>query len=321
MSEEHDGTKLDFGFISTLCHELRSPLFPIIALSDLILKQPELASDEETLQSHIRMMHRSGHELLALIQDLHRLSRLEAHRVVPKISNVELPTTFANIQSKLINTNVGQSFSGELNFDDASANKRVLIDHDILDHVIRDLLEGISTHVPEELPKSLQINASATEVRLSFRVPKLKAEDSENALHAFWRPPWKISPAGKTNGMKFFLAHQYCKSVGGQGSLREIDGQTAFEFHIPARTLDSQSPQRRGQDGILITENFAAGYLSILRAAELGYSLTLKTPSMAESQSALADTSIFVDQALEGDIAGHSQPLPLTDEALSLLDD
>ncbi len=67
-------------FLSNMSHELRSPLTSIIGFSSLI-KQNHSISDE--LREHVDIINRSGEHLLALINDVLDLSKVE-------ISNIEI---------------------------------------------------------------------------------------------------------------------------------------------------------------------------------------------------------------------------------------
>lgn len=326
MSQDQDVTKLDFDFISTLCHELRSPLFPIIALSDLILKQPDSALDWETLQSHVQMMHRSGHDLLALVEDLHRLSRLETDRVTPKISALSLQDTVTQIHSDLVKTRSGTMLGVSLEFDRDCPKDLILCEQNGLEQIARDLLQVVSTHLPEATPKRLHLSAVDQEICLSFRVPTLAESDRATALMAFWKPPWKISPTGKTNGMKIFIAHHYCRLLGGHCRFSDLGDETAFEFYIPFADFTAKTSQRRAREAVLISNNFAGAYQSLLRARAQGYDLTLLSPTSVKAKELDPAVVVIVDEALaesfdDAPFNSIRQVLPLSPSALRLLDD
>ncbi len=62
-------------FLSSLSHELRSPLNAVIGFSDLILNDPD---ESQQRQGYARDINESGTHMLALINDILEYSRLEA---------------------------------------------------------------------------------------------------------------------------------------------------------------------------------------------------------------------------------------------------
>jgi signal transduction histidine kinase len=68
-------------FLDLLAHELRGPLFPIIALSDLLLTSE--GGPPEDWRAHLERIAASGQELLALLTDLLDLGRIDVARVGP----------------------------------------------------------------------------------------------------------------------------------------------------------------------------------------------------------------------------------------------
>lgn len=62
-------------FLSSLSHELRSPLNAVIGLSDLIVTDPDA---DEAMRSYAEIIHTSGNHMLSLVTDILEYSRLEA---------------------------------------------------------------------------------------------------------------------------------------------------------------------------------------------------------------------------------------------------
>ena len=62
-------------FLSSLSHELRSPLNAVIGLSDLIVTDPDA---DETMRGYAEIINTSGNHMLSLVTDILEYSRLEA---------------------------------------------------------------------------------------------------------------------------------------------------------------------------------------------------------------------------------------------------
>ncbi len=64
-------------FLSTMSHEIRTPMNAILGYAQLMLRDPELGADAK---ANLRIIGRSGEHLLALINDVLDMSKIEAGR-------------------------------------------------------------------------------------------------------------------------------------------------------------------------------------------------------------------------------------------------
>lgn len=62
-------------FLANMSHELRTPLNAILGFSQLLVREPSLTS---TQQQHLQIINRSGEHLLALINNVLEMSKIEA---------------------------------------------------------------------------------------------------------------------------------------------------------------------------------------------------------------------------------------------------
>jgi cell cycle sensor histidine kinase DivJ len=76
-------------FLATVSHELRTPLNAIIGFSEMLRKERALALDSVRREDYARMIHESGEHLLAVVNGILDVSRIEAGRFELK------PETFA----------------------------------------------------------------------------------------------------------------------------------------------------------------------------------------------------------------------------------
>jgi PAS domain S-box-containing protein len=70
-------------FLSTMSHELRTPLNAVIGLTDSLLELAEPV-DPARRQRYLKLIHQGGRQLLALINDILDVARIEAGRVTPE---------------------------------------------------------------------------------------------------------------------------------------------------------------------------------------------------------------------------------------------
>ena len=101
VSERHgaqSANRVKAMFLANTSHELRTPLNAIIGFSRLIAEQPR---QNETTASYARTINSSGEHLLALINDLLEMSKIEAGRFELQDESLLLAETFAEATSLL----------------------------------------------------------------------------------------------------------------------------------------------------------------------------------------------------------------------------
>ncbi|MDZ4655013.1 MAG: ATP-binding protein [Coriobacteriia bacterium] len=84
-----EATQAKSAFIATMSHELRTPLNSVIGFSDILLREMAGPVTEEQGRQ-LGMVHSSGMHLLALVNDLLDLSRIEHGRLEPSLCEVDI---------------------------------------------------------------------------------------------------------------------------------------------------------------------------------------------------------------------------------------
>ncbi|SPD74623.1 putative Histidine kinase [uncultured Desulfobacterium sp.] len=98
--EVEEANRLKSQFLSNMSHELRTPLNSIMALSRVLIMQTGGKITEEEA-SYLRIIERNGKNLLALINDILDLSKIEAGRVTINPRAFSLETTIDTIIENL----------------------------------------------------------------------------------------------------------------------------------------------------------------------------------------------------------------------------
>ncbi|HEY9643263.1 MAG TPA: ATP-binding protein [Coleofasciculaceae cyanobacterium] len=84
-------------FLANMSHELRTPLNAILGFSQLLARNPALASGAAELE----IINRSGEHLLELINDVLEMSKIEAGRIVLQESNFNLYRLLDTLENML----------------------------------------------------------------------------------------------------------------------------------------------------------------------------------------------------------------------------
>ena len=95
-------------FLASMSHELRTPLNAIIGFSDLILSQPLGSLDHARYREYIGDIHDSGEHLLALINDVLDIARLDAGRVDIADDRIFLPDLIMDA-CRMVSPQVGEA--------------------------------------------------------------------------------------------------------------------------------------------------------------------------------------------------------------------
>jgi signal transduction histidine kinase/CheY-like chemotaxis protein len=83
-------------FLANMSHELRTPMNAIIGYSEMLTEDAEDAGNEEAA-SDLKKIHAAGNHLLALINDVLDLSKIEAGKMDLYLESFEIPATVEEV--------------------------------------------------------------------------------------------------------------------------------------------------------------------------------------------------------------------------------
>lgn len=86
-------------FLASMSHELRTPLNAILGFSQILSRDESLAVEQ---REHLSIINRSGEHLLALINDVLSMSKIEAGRTTLKENSFDLYNLLDSIQEMLL---------------------------------------------------------------------------------------------------------------------------------------------------------------------------------------------------------------------------
>jgi signal transduction histidine kinase len=85
-------------FLANMSHELRTPLNAIIGFAQILLRDDRLVADQ---QNNLKILNRSGEHLLALINDVLEMSKIEAGRVTLNVQPIDLYRLLDSLEEML----------------------------------------------------------------------------------------------------------------------------------------------------------------------------------------------------------------------------
>ncbi len=233
-------------FLANMSHELRTPLNSLLILSKLLANNKTGNLNEEQLKS-IQIIHKSGKDLLELINEILDLSKIEAGKMTYELADVltediltEIHLTFKPVAD---NKNLKLEFNCPAGFP-----SHIYTDRQRLMQIIKNLLSnafkftstgGIKVNfgIPETETKFVNpgLNSSNT-IFIAVEdsgvgIPKGKADA---IFEAFQQVDGSISRKFGGTGLGLSISKQLAQALGGEIHLESTEGVgSVFRIYLP----------------------------------------------------------------------------------------
>lgn len=225
-------------FLANMSHELRTPLNSILGYPQLLLPSPNLSSQE---RKYIEAIANSAEYLLALINQILDLSKIEAGRMTFNPTSVELSKLLEDIKLMLQPKAALKGITFQVRSDTKVPNflhtdglklQQVLVN--LLDNAIKFTSEGSVI---------LQISQGKTSDRLGFSVIDTGAGIAPEELDALFEAFMQTQSGRQSQqgtGLGLALSRQFVHLLGGELTVESTEGRgSTFAFEIAIATLGS----------------------------------------------------------------------------------
>jgi PAS domain S-box-containing protein len=269
-------------FLANMSHELRTPLNSILILSDQ-LRQNGAGNLNDKQVRHADIIHRAGHELLQLINDVLDLAKIESGHMQLKLEPLNLRDLLRDLEASLGSMAAQKGLSLTMEVDPA-VPLTLNSDRARLQQILNNLLTNALKFTEKG---QVQLTASLLPADQDGRqMLQLQVRDSgigiakdqqERIFQAFQQIDGSISRHYGGTGLGLAITRQLVEVLGGQVMVNSELGQGAtftvllpVVSDAPAATQAQlpRQPQRRGRGpGLLIVED-DADFASVV--AEVG---------------------------------------------------
>ena len=230
-------------FLSKMSHELRTPLNAILGYAQELSSGSNLRAEH---QEYIDIINRSGEHLLALINDVLEMSKIESGQLSLYETDFDLYRLLQSLQEML--QLKADSKGLELSFEQASELPQfVRTDEGKLRQVLINLL-GNAIKFTSTGSVTLRVTPGPQSSRsLHFEVedtgPGIPSNETDNLFNAFaqGRRGWQSQEG---SGLGLPISQQFVRLMGGEITVSSLVGQgTTFRFDLQIKA--SQTPNRQ----------------------------------------------------------------------------
>jgi PAS domain S-box-containing protein len=219
-------------FLSNMSHEIRTPLNAILGFSEL------MQADEKVTKKHIewlRTINRSGEHLLALINDILEVSRIEAGRVTLNQSNFNLHSLLHDIEAMFRLKTNEKNLTLLFEYSDKLPGF-VAADEGKLRQIIINLV-GNAVKFTKEGGIALRAYPKLENDKIRFVAevedtgPGIVEKDLDKLFQKFGQTETGIKEGG--TGLGLAISQQYAKIMNGNIAVRSKEGKgTCFTLTI-----------------------------------------------------------------------------------------
>ncbi|WP_445176439.1 ATP-binding protein [Microcoleus sp.] len=233
-------------FLANMSHELRTPLNAILGFSQLMQRSTNLNREQ---QENIRIINRSGEHLLALINQILDLAKIEAGSITLNSTGFKL-TSLLNEVEEMFQLQAREQ-KLQLIFDCSSdIPEYVQTDQLKLRQVLINLLSnaikftkkgGITVRVSSVMEQENQ-QLPISNYRLHFEIEDtgsgIATDELDKLFQAFVQTKTGVTSQQGT-GLGLAISQQFIKLMGGLITVRsKVNFGTTFAFDIPVSAVD-----------------------------------------------------------------------------------
>ena len=229
-------------FLANMSHELRTPLNAVLGFSQLLQRESGLS--EEGRKS-LATINRSGQHLLALINDVLEISRIEAGRSDVQIRAFDLQDALSSVEEMIRGRAEGKDLLFQADYA-ASLPRYVKGDESHLKQVLINLL-GNAVKYTKQGRVMLRVSrrnlgrSEAICFEVSDTGPGISIEDQTRIFQPFYQTAAGIAQAEGT-GLGLAISREYTRQMNGSLSVDSQLGQgSVFTLTLPLAEAEASA--------------------------------------------------------------------------------
>ena len=217
-----------------MSHELRTPLNAIIGFSE-VLSERMFGDINDKQAEYLRDILESGRHLLALINDILDLSKIEAGRMELERSDFDLPTTIENTLVLVRERAQRHNIALTRTIDDGLGT--ILADERKVKQVLLNLLSNAIKFTPEggRIDVRAALRDGMAEISVSDTGVGIASEDQDKVFEEF-RQVGTASKKVEGTGLGLAISRKFIELHGGRIWVSsQVGSGSTFAFNLPLR--------------------------------------------------------------------------------------
>lgn len=239
-AEESD--KLKSSFLSNLSHEIRTPMNAIVGFTDLLMNT-EVAKEEQL--EYLTVIDKSGKNLIAIIDDLIEMSKIESHQTKPNYTAVNLESCVHDLYDSIKITN---KKAKKINFEIVESKNPVLHPVKTDEVKLKQIITNLITNALKFTDKGsvafgYEIDEQNQSIQFKVKDTGFGIEETNQkyVFDRFRRVGNDHSIKAGGLGLGLAISKAYVEMLGGTISLASTLGKgSEFYFTIPLEYIATQ---------------------------------------------------------------------------------
>jgi PAS domain S-box-containing protein len=278
-------------FLANMSHELRTPLNAIIGYGELLLEDAEAAS-EDALSADLKKILSAARHLLALINDVLDMSKIEAGKMEIEVQEFELAALLHSVRDYVLP--LAERRNNALEIEIGDAPERVVYDQQKLRQILINLTSNACKFTSDGRVRVAAANDESGWLTLSVTDTGIgmSAEQLSRLFRPFMQADSSMTRRYGGTGLGLAISQRFCEMMGGRIDVASSLGNgSTFTLRLP-----QSMPRRAGRSSDVRAEG-AEPLILVIDADQSIYS-TLSTT--------LADRGLRVEWARTGSAGFHA---------------
>jgi len=252
MQDSRSAQSTIFTLLSTMSHDLRTPLTAMLNMINVIRDDPGRHCTDQNLQ----LIQEAGQELKSLLEDTFSLAKIESGRFVLK----ESPVALRDLLDQVVKANAAeaQSKNIELRLDvDSALPAMIVTDKERLRQVVTNLVSNALKYTYEGAVTLQAICQDAPDAAGGQRLI-VAVEDSgigipqdlqTRIFDSFFQSGSGLAKEISGTGLGLAISKRIVEKMGGRIVVRSVSGKgSRFSFDVPCRAAQAQPAPVRQSD-------------------------------------------------------------------------
>ena len=232
VKELHRLNHLKDDFLSTVSHELRSPMANIKMATRMLEVNLERITTPPNVQQYMQILQEEGDREINLINDLLDLARLEADTPQLNLSKMDLN----ELIQKLILPLEERFKTQQQRFDVQISHDVPLITTDVtyLERILGELLHNACKYTPAGETILIDIQTSSIlQIRVINTGVEIPVHEYDRIFDKFYRVPHNDPWKHGGTGLGLALVERMVKALGGKIEVSSSNNSTCFDVSLP----------------------------------------------------------------------------------------